>query len=399
VVGAITLLIAEYPTESMTQIVARVINTNAVDVLPSLSGLCVTGGRLNLGKLLPAADPSTLPPALAWHRPEYQEPLINSTMRTPTNAVYSNTLTIYSGLKKFNNTNGGNTNGLVNQNGGWLFYRTSSSVPWSSNSMTWHTTTNDYQFWKGWIPNAPAGSYQYYLQLDFDSGARTTYSYYTNNPDGFATTTNPTTAQASPFIFAVAKAPATLAITKTDQTYNGLARSVSITTTPFGLPTTVTYNGLSQAPIDPGTYSVIASISDPNYQGSSSASLVVGGIDNPVADANGNGTSDLLDYALATSSINTTSESSGVTLATQSASGNSNYVITMTALVRTNDPKLSYTPQAKLDLSSSNWLNTGFTTNIPSQTNVPAGFERREYQFNAGTNPRAFLKLTIQQQP
>jgi len=470
VVGAIALLIAEYPTESVTQIVVRVINTNAVDVLPSLSGLCVTGGRLNLGKLLPAADPSTLPPALAWHRPEYQEPLINSTMRTPTNAVYSNTLTIYSGLKKFNNTNGGNTNGLVNQNGGWLFYRTSSSVPWSSNSMTWHSTTNDYQFWKGWISNAPVGSYQYYLQLDFDSGARTTYSYYTNNPDGFATTTNPTTAQASPYVFTVAKASATLTLSNliqtyngsarsvtasttpaglttsitynggssaptnagsysviatvndanyqgsvsntlsvskasaslvigaNNQTYNGLARPVSITTTPFGLPSTVTYNGLPQAPIDPGTYSVIASISDSNYQGSSSASLVIGGIASPTADANGNGTSDLLDYALATTSIGTTSDSSGTLLIAQAAAGNSNYVISMTALVRTNDPKLSYSPQAILDLSSSNWLHTGFTTNIPSQTNVPAGFERREYQFNAGTNPRAFLKLTIQQQ-
>jgi subtilisin family serine protease len=468
--GAVALLIAEYPSETVDQIVARVINTNAVDVLPSLSGLCVTGGRLNLGKLLPAADPSTLPPALTWHRPEYQEPLISSPMRTPTNAVYSNTLTIYSGLKKFNNTNGGNTNGLVNQNGGWLFYRTSPSVPWSSNSMTWHSTTNDYQFWKGWISNAPAGNYQYYVQLDFDSGARTTYSFYTNNPDGFATTTNPTTAQASPYVFTVAKASATLtlsnltqtyngsarsvaasttpaglttsityngnssaptnagsysviatvndanyqgsvsntlsvakataslAIGATNQTYNGLARPVSITTTPFGLPSTVTYNGLPQAPIDPGTYSVIASISDPNYQGSSSANLVVGGIASPTADTNGNGNSDLLDYALSNSSVSTTSESSGVSLATPAAGGNSNYVITMTALVRTNDPKLSYTPQATLDLSSSNWINTGFTTNIPSQTNVPAGFERREYQFNAGTNPRAFLKLTIQQQ-
>jgi len=76
----------------------------------------------------------------------------------------------------------------------------------------------------------------------------------------------------------------------------------------------------------------------------------------------------------------------------------SGYNISMAAVVRTNDPKLTYTPQASVDLSSSNWLTTGFTTNIPSQTNVPAGFQRREYQFNAGTNPRAFLKLTIQQQ-
>jgi len=468
--GAVALLIAEYPSETADQIVARVINTNAVDVLPSLSGLCFTGGRLNLGKLLPAADPSTLPPALAWHRPEYQEPLISSAMRTPTNPIYSNTLTIYTGLKKFNNTNGGNTNGLVNQNGGWLFYRTSSSVPWSSNSMTWHSTTNDYQFWKGWISNAPAGSYQCYLQLDFDSGARTTYSYYTNNPDGFATTTNPVTAQSSPYTFTVSKANATISITgtnqtyngsartvtisttpsnlvtattyggsssaptnagsytviatvndanyqgsatntlmvakalatlvigNTNQTYNGLPRSVSVTTTPTILASTVTYNGLTLAPVNPGLYAISAAINEMNYEGSASASLTIGGISNPAGDTNNNGLPDLLEYAIADPSVITTNGSTAGLITAQFSGENTNNLITMTALVRTNDPKLTYTPQASVDLSSSNWLTTGFTTNIPSQTNVPAGFQRREYQFNAGTNPRAFLKLTIQQQ-
>ncbi|NBQ64970.1 MAG: hypothetical protein EBT95_05455 [Verrucomicrobia bacterium] len=72
--------------------------------------------------------------------------------------------------------------------------------------------------------------------------------------------------------------------------------------------------------------------------------------------------------------------------------------LSLVAVVRTNDTNLQIYPQASLNLSSSNWSASGFTTNIPPQTNVPVGFERREYQFNAGTNPRAFLKLTIEQQ-
>ena len=69
----------------------------------------------------------------------------------------------------------------------------------------------------------------------------------------------------------------------------------------------------------------------------------------------------------------------------------------MTAVVRTNDTNLLIYPQAAYNLSSTNWTSSGFTTNVANQTNVPVGFQRREYLFNAGTNPRAFLKLTIQQ--
>jgi len=469
VTGAIALLIAEYPSDTVSQRVARVVSTNAVDIIPALNGLCFTGGRLNLGKLLPAADPSTLPPALAWHRPEYQEPLINSPMRTPTNAVYPNTLTVYSGLKKFNNTNGSNTNWLVNQNGGWLFYRTSPTASWASNSLTWHTTTNDYQFWKGVISNIPAGNYQYYLQLDFDSGARTTFSYYTNNTNGFATTTNPVTAQSSPYTLTVSKANATISITgtnqtyngsartvaisttpsnlvtattynsnssaptnagsyaviatvndsnyqgsasnvltvakalaslvigNTNQTYNGLARSVSVTTTPTNLASTVTYNGLATAPVDPGLYAISAAINEMNYEGSASASLTIGGISNPTGDTNNNGQPDLLEYALTGSSAISTNGATAGFITPQTTGANSSNLIIMTALVRTNDPKLTYTPKASVDLSSTNWLTNGFTTNTSNQANVPAGFQRREYQFNAGTNQRAFLKLTIEQ--
>jgi subtilisin family serine protease len=48
--GAFALMCARYPLENYQQIISRVLN--ATDSLPSLSGKCVTGGRLNLRKAL-----------------------------------------------------------------------------------------------------------------------------------------------------------------------------------------------------------------------------------------------------------------------------------------------------------------------------------------------------------
>jgi subtilisin family serine protease len=544
--GALALLIAEYPDDTVSQRVNRVVSTNAVDVIPALSGLCVTGGRLNLAKLLPAADVNTLSPALVWHRPDHLEGLIPSAMRTPSTITLSNDVTIYSGLRKFNNTNGVNTNGLVNQTGGWLFFRTSSAVAWTSNALAWHTNNGDYQFWKATIPAVPARTFQYYLQLDFDSGARTTYSYYTNNADGFTTTTNQATAQSSPYTFTVPKATATVTISSTNQTYNGSARPVSISTTPSGLSNSVTYNGNSSAPTNAGTYNVVATVTDSNYEGSATSTLtitkasatislgnliqtydgtsrtvtattsptnlpvtityngassaptnagtyaVVGTINDtnysgsasgsleiskatatvqisslsqiydgsskpvtvtttpsglsvsvtydgsatipsalgtyavsatvtdsnyqgsasgtlsitdpptatfastfggatPTSDGDGDGVPALVEYALGGGTNG--NDQSLLPVATLAGS-----TLSMSAVVRTNDTNLLIYPEATLDLgSSTNWTSSGFTTNTSNQTNVPIGFQRREYQFNASTNPRAFLKLTIEQ--
>ena len=126
----------------------------------------------------------------------------------------------------------------------------------NSNALAWHTNNGDYQFWKATIPGVLARTFQYYLQLDFDSGARTTYSHFANNTEGFSTTTNLTTAQASPFSFTVAKSPASVTLSGTSQTYNGSARSVSVSTTPSGLTTSITYNGSSSAPTNAGSYNL-----------------------------------------------------------------------------------------------------------------------------------------------
>ena len=57
------------------------------------------------------------------------------------------------------------------------------------------------------------------------------------------------------------------------QVYDGLPKQVSVQVTPPGTPVTVTYNGSLLPPVDAGTYSVVATISDPNFRGGTSAGL------------------------------------------------------------------------------------------------------------------------------
>lgn len=73
----------------------------------------------------------------------------------------------------------------------------------------------------------------------------------------------------------VNKAHATVSISNTNQTYNGLPRAVAVTTSPAGLTVNITYNGSGVVPVNAGTYSVVATINETNYQGSSTATLTV----------------------------------------------------------------------------------------------------------------------------
>ena len=66
------------------------------------------------------------------------------------------------------------------------------------------------------------------------------------------------------------------------QVYNGTPRAATATTTPNGLPLSFSYSRVSPAygpttvpPTDAGSYSVTATITDPNYTGSGTATLVI----------------------------------------------------------------------------------------------------------------------------
>lgn len=78
-----------------------------------------------------------------------------------------------------------------------------------------------------------------------------------------------------PQLLTINKATATVTLGNLTQTYDGNPKPVSVTTEPADLPVTMTYDGLVDAPTDAGTYAIVATIDDPNYQGSDSDSLII----------------------------------------------------------------------------------------------------------------------------
>jgi len=73
----------------------------------------------------------------------------------------------------------------------------------------------------------------------------------------------------------IAPAQATVTLNALNQTYDGTPKTASVTTSPLGLAVALTYNGASTAPINAGSYNVVATVSDPNYQGSQAGTLVI----------------------------------------------------------------------------------------------------------------------------
>jgi 2',3'-cyclic-nucleotide 2'-phosphodiesterase (5'-nucleotidase family) len=75
----------------------------------------------------------------------------------------------------------------------------------------------------------------------------------------------------------IAGAAAVVTLGDLSQTYDGSPKSVTITTSPAGLPVTITYNGSTTAPTSAGTYGVVATVNDPNYQGSAVGMMTITG--------------------------------------------------------------------------------------------------------------------------
>ena len=451
--GGLALLRASYPNDSVSQLRSKILA--GVDVVPALAGLCVTGGRMNLAKLIPSVTPTAL--ATAWHRPAYPEPLLSSnSMRLPAYEVAQGSpFTVFSGVRKLNNP----VYGTANQTGGHLFYRTSATTAWTSNALVFDSNSGDYQFWKAVVPGtATTNLVQYYLRLTFDSGvAPVCYLYGSDNQS--TTTTDEGAAQAQPFSLrdrvswiyhtagdrTLSSNTATIRakvgyISPDGASYQGATAGALYYTLDGNFPV-----GAMGNPGNGSTFTVpfqyLFAQSDPSNAGEamvweavltnlptgipvqyilgfwndttmeeqrsgyqSPGSLTQGEFQIPWSfssvypsslpnsDANGDGVPALVEYALGGSSL---SNNLGI-LPNVSLSNN---ILKLEAIVRTNDTNLLIYPQATIDLAfSTNWTTSGFTTNTSNQTNVPDGFQRREYQFNAGTNPRAFLKLTIQQQ-
>src|SRR5262249_50839051 len=75
-----------------------------------------------------------------------------------------------------------------------------------------------------------------------------------------------------------AAAVVTLDASGLNQTYDGSPKFVSVVTTPANLSTSVTYKQNGAVVIQPtnvGSYSVTATVSDPNYDGTASGTLII----------------------------------------------------------------------------------------------------------------------------
>jgi hypothetical protein len=79
-----------------------------------------------------------------------------------------------------------------------------------------------------------------------------------------------------------------------NQTFDGTPKAATATTTPAGLSVTFTYDGTPVAPTTVGSHAVVATVSDANYQGSASGTLVIAAGPDVVitVDSSGDGSTD-----------------------------------------------------------------------------------------------------------
>jgi len=90
----------------------------------------------------------------------------------------------------------------------------------------------------------------------------------------------------------IQKAPATVTLGNLSQSYDGTAKTATVTTAPASLPVSVTYNGSATAPSAVGSYTVVATVTDPNYSGSATGTLTIASateviVDNTAAEYTG----------------------------------------------------------------------------------------------------------------
>ena len=77
-------------------------------------------------------------------------------------------------------------------------------------------------------------------------------------------------------LLTVNKALATVTPGSLTTTYNSLPQAATATTVPAGLNVTFTYDGSATVPVNAGSYAVVATINDSNYQGTNTGTLIIG---------------------------------------------------------------------------------------------------------------------------
>ncbi|TGU70731.1 hypothetical protein E4633_17180 [Geomonas terrae] len=110
-------------------------------------------------------------------------------------------------------------------------------------------------------------------------GVTVTYNGSTTPPAGAGSYTVVATVSDSRYqgsataTLVIAKADASVALANLTQSYDGSAKRVTVTTTPASLAVLVTYGGSQTVPSTAGSYLVLATIADANYQGGASGTL------------------------------------------------------------------------------------------------------------------------------
>jgi hypothetical protein len=75
--------------------------------------------------------------------------------------------------------------------------------------------------------------------------------------------------------FTTSLVTATVTLSNLNQTYDGTAKTPTVTTVPSGLSVILTYNGNSAAPVNSGSYAVAATVNNSPYQGSATGTLTI----------------------------------------------------------------------------------------------------------------------------
>ncbi|HLM58273.1 MAG TPA: pectinesterase family protein [Pyrinomonadaceae bacterium] len=73
----------------------------------------------------------------------------------------------------------------------------------------------------------------------------------------------------------VDRTPVAVTLTNLAHTFDGTPKAATAKTTPAGPAVAVTYNGSATPPSAAGTYSVVATVNDPNYRGGTSATMTI----------------------------------------------------------------------------------------------------------------------------
>jgi uncharacterized repeat protein (TIGR01451 family) len=76
-------------------------------------------------------------------------------------------------------------------------------------------------------------------------------------------------------VLTIEPAEAVVMIDDLVQVYDGDPKSVTVTTDPAGLDVIVTYDGSTEAPVNAGSYQVVATVDDPNHVGEATDTLVI----------------------------------------------------------------------------------------------------------------------------